>query len=64
LDFNVAVTPELTQWVLGFGAGVEVIKPVELRQTIENESWKILGVYQKINPRKTFSKEKIKNKNL
>ncbi len=64
LDFNVAVTPEFTQWVLGFGAGVEVIKPVELRQTIENESWKILGVYQKIKSRKTFSKEKIKNKNF
>lgn len=29
LDLNVAVTPEFTQWVLGFGAGVEVIKPLE-----------------------------------
>ncbi len=37
-----------------------MIKPPLLRQTIENESWKILGIYQKINPRKTFSKEKTK----
>jgi hypothetical protein len=31
---------------------------------IENESWKILGVYQKIKLHKIFSKEKIKNKNF
>ena len=48
LNLQVAVTPELTQWVLGFGAQVEVIHPASLRQAIENESWKLLEKYQKI----------------
>lgn len=48
MNLDVAVTPELIQWVLGFGAQVEVIQPASLRRAIENESWKLLEKYQKI----------------
>ncbi len=47
LDLRVAVTPELMQWVMGFGAQVEVIAPVRLRRMVENEAWKVAGKYQK-----------------
>jgi len=30
------MTPEITKWVLGFGAQVEVIEPTELREEIQN----------------------------
>ena len=47
LDLRVAITPELMQWVMGFGAQVEVIAPVRLRRMLENEAWKVAGRYQK-----------------
>jgi predicted DNA-binding transcriptional regulator YafY len=47
LDLRVAMTPELMQWVMGFGAQVEVITPVRLRRMVENEAWKVAGRYQK-----------------
>ncbi len=47
LDLRVAITPELMQWVMGFGAQVEVIAPVRLRRMVENEAWKVAGKYQK-----------------
>ena len=48
LTFQVAVTPELMQWVLSFGAQVEVIAPKRLKTMIENEAWRLLGRYQKV----------------
>ncbi len=48
LAFRVAVTPELMQWVLSFGAQVEVIAPKRLRTMLENETWRLLGRYQKV----------------
>ncbi|MFQ5780493.1 MAG: helix-turn-helix transcriptional regulator [Nitrospiria bacterium] len=48
LAFQVAVTPELMQWVLSFGAQVEVIAPKRLKTMIENEAWRLLGRYQKV----------------
>ncbi|NKE71708.1 helix-turn-helix transcriptional regulator [Candidatus Manganitrophus noduliformans] len=47
LDLRVAITPELMQWVMGFGAQVEVTAPVRLRRMVENEAWKVAGKYQK-----------------
>jgi len=35
------------QWVMGFGAQVEVIAPARLRRMVENEAWKMAGKYQK-----------------
>ncbi len=48
LKFQVAVTPELRQWVFGFGAQVVVIAPKRLKTMIENEAWRLLGQYQKV----------------
>lgn len=45
LRFRVAVTPELIQWVLGFGSQVEVIQPENLRKTIQKEAWKLMKQY-------------------
>lgn len=46
LDLQVAVTPELLEWVMGFGAQVEVLAPERLRRMVENEAWRIAGKYQ------------------
>jgi proteasome accessory factor B len=34
LKMNVAITPELVQWVLGFGADAQVLKPGDLRDRL------------------------------
>ena len=34
LRMKVAIAPELTSWILGFGPDVEVIEPHSLRQKI------------------------------
>jgi len=61
LKLQVAVTPELMQWVLSFGAQVAVIAPKRLKTMIENEVWRLLGQYQKVKmgrKKKVLKKEK------
>lgn len=53
MDFQLAITPELTHWVLGFGAQVKVVAPPRLKRLIENEAWKVVGKYQKEGTKKT-----------
>ena len=43
---HVALTPELQQWVLVFGAQVSVLAPLVLRDQILAEAGKILGIYR------------------
>ncbi|MFW6287521.1 MAG: helix-turn-helix transcriptional regulator [bacterium] len=37
---------EMKSWVLSFGSGVEVIRPVELRENVEEEIDKLLKIYK------------------
>ena len=46
LRMNVALTVELTSWVLSFGKDAEVLGPAELRQTIESEAREMARMYQ------------------
>jgi len=46
LHLHVALTPELLQWVLGFGSQANVITPAALRQSIQNEAEKLARHYQ------------------
>lgn len=66
LTFNVAVTPEFIQWVLGFGSQVEVIQPESLKQVILKESWSLVRRYQPgtTSSKKSRNKEKIQSKVL
>lgn len=41
MSLRVADTPELVGWVLSFGSGVQVVKPLELRQKVREEAQKI-----------------------
>jgi len=43
---TVADTPQLTWWLLGLGDGVEVIKPMSLRQSIIGTIAKMQATYQ------------------
>jgi predicted DNA-binding transcriptional regulator YafY len=47
LSLEVSITPELVQWVLGFGAEVNVIEPDELRSKIIFAAEGVLAQYQK-----------------
>lgn len=58
LELMVAVTPELMEWVMGFGAQVEALAPERLRRMIENEAWKVAGKYQKGQREKMKQKKK------
>ena len=53
LELQVAVTPEFMEWVMGFGAQVEVVGPARLRRMVENEAWRLLGRYQKVQGRRS-----------
>lgn len=44
---NAAITPEIKQWILGFGSEVEVLEPADLRETIRKAAIKMLYVYEK-----------------
>lgn len=48
-DFTVkaAVSEGLVTWVMNYGADIEVIKPVELRQKVKDRAEKILEIYKK-----------------
>ncbi|MGI6085799.1 MAG: helix-turn-helix transcriptional regulator [Acetivibrionales bacterium] len=43
----VAITPDVIQWILGFGAEVEVMEPADLRETIRKTAIRMLCVYEK-----------------
>ncbi len=44
---TVAKTPQLQWWLLGFGEGVEVVNPEEIRTSIAETARAIAVVYQK-----------------
>ena len=46
LQLHVALTPELLQWVLGFGAHATVIEPIELRHSIAEEASRLTARYR------------------
>ncbi|NLL67948.1 MAG: WYL domain-containing protein [Clostridiaceae bacterium] len=45
---TVAVTPDLIQWILGFGAEVEVLEPEYLRETIRKIAIRMLCAYEEL----------------
>jgi len=47
LSLEVAITPELTQWILGFGPNAEVLEPKALIEEIQVEARKTVALYQK-----------------
>jgi predicted DNA-binding transcriptional regulator YafY len=47
LTLEVDTTPELIQWILGFGPNAEVLEPAELVAEIQREAQKTIEVYQK-----------------
>lgn len=47
MRFDVALTPDLEQWILGFGARVEVLEPEELRSRLATEAKALLDQYRK-----------------
>jgi predicted DNA-binding transcriptional regulator YafY len=47
LSLEVSINPELVQWVLGFGAEVNVIEPDELMKKIVSAAEGVLAQYQK-----------------
>ena len=46
MNLRTAVTPELLQWVLGFGPKVLVEQPAHLARMVRNAAWKLLGRYE------------------
>ena len=46
LSLEVGLTPELVQWILGFGAKAEVMEPCELRDKVMQEASEIVSAYQ------------------
>jgi predicted DNA-binding transcriptional regulator YafY len=45
LSLDVALTPELVQWVLGFGAFVRVVQPAALAEKISESAAQIVALY-------------------
>jgi|GEM_PF-831282 len=46
LHLEAGLTPDLIQWVLGFGAAAQILEPVELRTCITHELRKTLAIYE------------------
>jgi predicted DNA-binding transcriptional regulator YafY len=46
IQMEVAQTPELVQWILGFGSQATVIEPEELATAIQNEAKETIDQYQ------------------
>jgi len=42
---DVAITPELTQWILGFGSRVRVVEPAALVREIQDEAQRTISLY-------------------
>jgi len=47
LGLDVAITPELVQWILGFGEDAKVIEPNQLRKEIAEAATKVAALYEK-----------------
>jgi predicted DNA-binding transcriptional regulator YafY len=45
ISLEVSLTPDLLQWVLGFGAGAKVIQPLKLAELVREEALKIGSLY-------------------
>lgn len=52
MHLKVAVTPELMQWVLGFGPQVQVEQPARFAKMVQDAAWKLIGKYQKVREKK------------
>ena len=46
IEIEVAQTPELVQWILGFGSQATVIEPDTLAKAIQNEARETIDQYQ------------------
>lgn len=46
VHLHVALTPELKQWILGFGSQVTVQGPAALKESIQAEAKKLLKIYE------------------
>ena len=53
MRLNVAVTPELIQWVLGFGPQVQVRAPAQLARAVQDAAWRLLSRYERLPKRRT-----------
>lgn len=45
MHLHVALTPELKQWILGFGSQVTVLAPIALKDGIQTEARKLVDLY-------------------
>ena len=48
LTFEVGITPELVQWVLGYGKNVKVLSPTSLKKEIKKQAKETLEIYQEL----------------
>ena len=53
LRLHASITPELVQWVMGFGCKVKVLEPVELISTVQKEANAMLGIYKPKSEKKS-----------
>ncbi|MBU3665257.1 MAG: WYL domain-containing protein [Chthoniobacterales bacterium] len=51
LEMRVGISPDLRQWILGWGAEVEVLSPAELRRAVARAATEAAAVYQDALPR-------------
>ena len=42
MTLTVAATPELVRWLLGFGGGVTILRPTELKEAVRTAAEQIL----------------------
>ena len=45
LEMRVGLSPDLKQWIMGWGADVEVLAPLELRKSIADEAHRLAAFY-------------------
>lgn len=45
-EFDIAITPDFIQWILGFGHDCTVLAPAELKQELKERAEKILKMYR------------------
>lgn len=46
LEMSVGLSPDLRQWILGWGAEAEVLEPPELRRALARQAREVAGVYR------------------
>lgn len=47
LSLEVGITPDLVQWVLGFGSSVEVLEPSILKEKLQKAAESVVKKYSK-----------------